>query len=145
MPNSWLSIFVRANRNSIVIIVAPEISKEKSEHQADSWPKPTGRPYGPLHEPEWVQDSRAFCPENINESSSSKLPPHFSPGGSWLFGHAQKSVNDQIIMSQDNLEGKLTEIRENISGWLLELVFHEWMARLEWAIEHEGEQYINPH
>jgi hypothetical protein len=40
-------------------------------------------------------------------------------------------MEDQIIPSQDDLEDKLTEVWENVSGDLLESLSHEWMSRLE--------------
>jgi hypothetical protein len=46
-------------------------------------------------------------------------------------------MNDQIITSEDGLEDKLTEVSETVNGDLLQSMFYEWMARLEWAIEHE--------
>jgi hypothetical protein len=39
----------------------------------------------------------------------------------------------------------LTEILQTMSGDLLQLVFYEWMGRLEWEMEHDGEYYINTH
>jgi hypothetical protein len=39
-------------------------------------------------------------------------------------------MKDPIITSEDNL---------------VETVFSEWISRLEWGREHEGEYYINPH
>jgi hypothetical protein len=38
----------------------------------------------------------------------------------------------------------LTEVWETVKGDFFHSVFSEWTSRLEWAIEHEGEYYINP-
>jgi hypothetical protein len=48
-------------------------------------------------------------------------------------------------MSEEDLNDKLTEVRENVSGNLLESTLSEWTARLEWVIYHEGGHYINQH
>jgi hypothetical protein len=46
-------------------------------------------------------------------------------------------MKDQIITN--DLEGKLTDVWETVSGDFLESVFYELISRLEWVIEHEGE------
>jgi hypothetical protein len=54
-------------------------------------------------------------------------------------------MKNQIIMSEEDLEGKLTKAWKVVPGDLIESVLYEWMSRLEWAIEDEGECYISPH
>jgi hypothetical protein len=53
-------------------------------------------------------------------------------------------MKDQIITSEDDLEKKLTEVCEIVSGGLLESVFREWTSRLEWVIGHKKEYDIHP-
>jgi hypothetical protein len=71
--------------------------------------------------------------------------PYLSPCDFWFFGYANKRMKDPVIMDDDNLEDKLTEVWGSVSEDILQSVFHKWMERLEWIREHEGEYYINPH
>jgi hypothetical protein len=54
-------------------------------------------------------------------------------------------MKDQTITSRDDLEGALTEVWENVSRDVLQSLFHEWMARREWVMEHRGDYDTNPH
>jgi hypothetical protein len=54
-------------------------------------------------------------------------------------------MKDQTITSEDDLEGALTDIWENVGRDVPQSVFHEWMARLEWVMEHHRDYYISPH
>jgi hypothetical protein len=52
-------------------------------------------------------------------------------------------MKDQKISSEGDLEDKLTELGESVSGAFLESVFSERKFRSEWVMEHEGEYYMN--
>jgi hypothetical protein len=54
-------------------------------------------------------------------------------------------MKDQVVEDEDDLEDKLTEVWEHVTEDVLQSVFSEWIARLEWVIAHEGEYYLNPH
>jgi hypothetical protein len=54
-------------------------------------------------------------------------------------------MKDQTITSEDDPEGALTDVWENVSRDVLHSVFHEWMTRLEWVIKHHGDYYIDSH
>jgi hypothetical protein len=45
-------------------------------------------------------------------------------------------------MREDDLEDKMTNVWEIMSGDLRKSVFYEWVSRLVWVIEHEGEYDI---
>jgi hypothetical protein len=51
----------------------------------------------------------------------------------------------QIITSEEDLEDKLTEVRETVNGDLFESVFDEQTSRLGRVIKHKGEYYVNPY
>jgi inactivated superfamily I helicase len=51
-------------------------------------------------------------------------------------------MKDQIIMSTDDLEDKLTEAWEAVNGYFLESVFHKWTSRLEQVTKHERAYYV---
>jgi hypothetical protein len=53
-------------------------------------------------------------------------------------------MEDQIITSENDPDGKLAKSQETVNGDLIESVFGEWMSRLEWVREHERECYIKP-
>jgi hypothetical protein len=73
--------------------------------------------------------------------------PMFSPDRSpcdfWLVGYANEQMKDQRIRSEDDLEVALTDVWEKVRIYLLQSMVHEWMTRLEWVMEHDGEYYIN--
>jgi hypothetical protein len=48
-------------------------------------------------------------------------------------------MKGQIIMNDDDLQDGLTEFRETNSGNLFESGFYEWISKLEWITEHQGE------
>jgi hypothetical protein len=50
-------------------------------------------------------------------------------------------MKDQIITDEIDLEDKLTEILQTVSGDLLQSVFYERMGRLKWVMEHEREYW----
>jgi hypothetical protein len=54
------------------------------------------------------------------------------------FRYTKEQLKDQIITSEDDLEGKLTEVWEIVSGDLFKLVFHGWVSRLECVMGQEG-------
>jgi hypothetical protein len=67
----------------------------------------------------------------------------------WRFTEKRRARGwgDTISRRCETLIGRLhnlADVREIVSVDLLELVFHEWMSRLEW-VEHEREYYISPH
>jgi hypothetical protein len=78
--------------------------------------------------------------ENPHPANSSDLPPP----DFWFFGYAKEQLKDQLVTDESHLEDKLTNIWEHVSRSVLESAFLEWMERLEWVIEHEGDYYINP-
>jgi hypothetical protein len=49
------------------------------------------------------------------------------------------------MTSEGDLESALTDVWENLSRDVLQSMFHEWIARLEWVMEYHGDYYINPH
>jgi hypothetical protein len=59
----------------------------------------------------------------------------------WFFSHAKEQLKDRLITDESDLEDKLTDIWGHISRDVLQSVFFEWMERLEWVIEHEGDYY----
>jgi hypothetical protein len=60
-------------------------------------------------------------------------PPDRSPCDFWFFGYVKERMKNQIITSEDDLEDKLTEVWEMVSGDPHELVFFEWMLTLDWS------------
>jgi hypothetical protein len=71
--------------------------------------------------------------------------PDLSPCDFWPFGYTKEQLKDQLITDESELEYKFTDIWEHVSRDALQSVFFEWMERLEWVIEHEGDYDINPH
>jgi hypothetical protein len=69
--NSWSSMFFPANKILIKIISSYDcniITSRKSESQAESWQRPTGRTHRQLHVPQWGQDSRIFYSINNDKN-----------------------------------------------------------------------------
>jgi hypothetical protein len=56
-------------------------------------------------------------------------PSDLSPGDFGFFNDAEGQTKKQIIMSEDGLEDKLTELWETAYDDLLESVFDEWISR----------------
>jgi hypothetical protein len=51
--------------------------------------------------------------------------PDLSLSDFWFFGSTKERMKDQIITDESNLEDKLMEIWQNVSGDLLQLLFYE--------------------
>jgi hypothetical protein len=69
--------------------------------------------------------------------------PDMSPCDFWFFGCAKEQLKDQLkdqlITDDSNLEDRLTDIWEHVSRDIFQSVFFEWMERLGWVVEHEGD------
>jgi hypothetical protein len=86
-----------------------------------------------------------FRQKKDDENPYPVYSPDLSPCDFWFFGHAKEQLKDQLIMDKSDLEDKLTDIWECVSRDVLQSIFFEWLERLEWVLEHEGDYYINPH
>jgi hypothetical protein len=72
--------------------------------------------------------------------------PHYSPDLSpcdfWLFGPIKHSLNDREIQEVQALISALTNIGDDFTFEDVKAVFLNWMERLFWVINNNGDYYI---
>jgi hypothetical protein len=76
--------------------------------------------------------SNSILPKKVKRIPHPGDSPDLSLCDFWFFGYTKEQLKDQTITSEDDLEGALPRVWENVGGDILQSVFHEWMARLEW-------------
>jgi hypothetical protein len=92
-----------------------------------------------------TQDPRVFHPKKMVRVPHPVYSSDLSPCDFRFFGYAKERMKNQGITGDDDLENKSTEVGGSVSEDVLQSVFQEWMERLEWVREHEGEYPIHPH
>jgi transposase len=116
--------------------IAPELSKENSntKPRVDKKQLIVHMNNSMCHNGRKIQEY--FARKEMTRAPHPVYSPDLSPCDFSLFGYAKKRMKDQIITYESDLEDKLTEVWQNMSGYLLRSVFYELMGRLEWIMEH---------
>jgi histone-lysine N-methyltransferase SETMAR len=68
--------------------------------------------------------------------------PDHSPFDFWLFGLMKHSLKDRKIQGVQGLISERTDIWDDLTFEDVQTVFLDWMERLSWAINNNGEYYI---
>jgi hypothetical protein len=135
----------KCNQNHCPAVMAPELSKEESnaKRRVDKKQLVVHIDNSICHNGRKIQEY--FARKKMTRAPHPVYSPDLSPCDFWFFGHAKEQMKDQIIMDESDQEDKVTDVWQNVSEDLLQSVFCEWMGRLEWVMEHNGEYYINTH
>ena len=85
--------------------------------------------------------------QKLNDLKVKSIPhppysPDISPCDFWLFGRVKKYLEDKEIKDDFQLKTQILSCWESITFEELQNVFKEWMKRLTWIIEHNGEYFI---
>jgi hypothetical protein len=91
-----------------------------------------------------------YAPEAWQEMHRMKIqklihPPYspdLSPCGFWLFGWAKTAWRDQKFADVDGVVGAVTDLWDNVGFEEVQGVFHNWIERLKYVIEHNRECFI---
>jgi hypothetical protein len=67
--------------------------------------------------------------------------PDIAPSDFWFFGWSTREMKGQAFSSGEAVKTSLVPMWARIDPGQLFSVFHEWMKRLEYVIESEGEDY----
>jgi hypothetical protein len=86
-----------------------------------------------------------FARKKMTRTPLPVYSPDLPPCDLWFFGYAKEQLKDQLITNESDLEDNLTDIWQHVRRDVLQSAFFEWMERLEWVIEHEGDYKIKPH
>jgi hypothetical protein len=65
--------------------------------------------------------------------------PDLSPCDFWLFGMLKEILKDRKFHSHDEVKEAITMAWDDLTFDEVQSVFHNWMNRLRWVIENEGE------
>jgi len=68
--------------------------------------------------------------------------PDLAPSDFFLFGFLKNLASGHCFSDRNELVAFLEFQMRNIQKSTFEKVFNEWMGRLEWVVEHDGEYYI---
>mgnify|MGYP001073832873 CR=1 FL=1 len=83
----------------------------------------------------------------LNEARLKRTPhpaysPDISPCDFWLFARCKNLLEEKVILNDEQLINEIQNIFDTLTFEELQSVFNEWIRRLEWVIENNGE-YIN--
>jgi hypothetical protein len=83
----------------------------------------------------------------IQRMKMTRLPhpaysPDLSPCDFWFFGFAKTSFRDLQFDSPEAIIEHLSDLFDGLTFDELQSVFHEWIQRLRWVIDHEGDYFI---
>jgi len=68
--------------------------------------------------------------------------PDLSPCDFWLFGMLKTRMQDREFTSPQSILSEITSIWNGLTFDEIQSVFRDWMERLTWVIEHDGEYII---
>jgi hypothetical protein len=82
----------------------------------------------------------------FDENSLRRVPlPLYSsdiaPSDFWLFGHMKIALEGSHFKEPENLLETITEFLKEMHSSKLMIVFHHWIERVRWVIEHNGDYY----
>jgi hypothetical protein len=69
--------------------------------------------------------------------------PDLSPCDFWLFGMLKHQIKDRSFRATEEILSAIRDLWNEVTSDQLQSAFFNWMRRLEYVIEHEGEYYIN--
>jgi hypothetical protein len=64
-----------------------------------------------------------------------------TPSDFWIFGHMKVSLAGKSFSRPEELLDCINAFLEEIHGAELTVVFHEWIERLKWVLDHDGDYY----
>jgi hypothetical protein len=73
----------------------------------------------------------------------SPYSPDLSPCDFWLFGMLKQRIKDRAFAMIEEILNAVRDVWSGVTLEELQSVFLNWMERLEYVIEHEGEYYVN--
>jgi hypothetical protein len=65
--------------------------------------------------------------------------PDINPCDFWLFGMLKQILRDREFSSSDESEGAIAQVWKNLIFNDLQSVFRDWIRRLSWVAENDGE------
>jgi hypothetical protein len=83
--------------------------------------------------------------ENLKLDRVAHLPysPDLSPCDFWLFGMLKQKIQDRVFDTTEEILMANCNVRSEVTFEDLQSVFFDWIQRVEYVIEHEGEYYVN--
>jgi histone-lysine N-methyltransferase SETMAR len=86
--------------------------------------------------------------DEFDDLKLNRVPhPPYSPDLSlcdfWLFGMLKHQIKDRTFRATEEILNAIRDLWNEVTSDQLHSVFFNWMRRLEYVIEHEGEYYIN--
>jgi hypothetical protein len=79
---------------------------------------------------------------NIAGVPNPPYAPDLSPCDLWLFGFLKESMNGMELSTEDQIVEAITTIWRGVTFDTLQSAFQEWMQRLSWVTETNGEYYF---
>jgi histone-lysine N-methyltransferase SETMAR len=79
---------------------------------------------------------------NIARAPHAPYSPNLSPCDLWIFGFVKESMKGMRLSAEDQIVEAITTIWRGVTFGTLQSVFQEWMQRLYWVVENNGEYYF---
>jgi hypothetical protein len=67
--------------------------------------------------------------------------PDLAPSYFWLFGHVKAGLVRQSLAEPEGLFEGIMAFLEEVQVSELKLVFHHWVQRIRWSLDHNGDDY----
>jgi hypothetical protein len=89
-------------------------------------------------------DNGSKVVSKLDKHHTARLPhpfysPDLRPCDFWLFGTLKGILKDREYHSPDEIEEAITMAWNDLTFNEVQSVFHNWMNRLRWVTENEGE------
>jgi hypothetical protein len=68
---------------------------------------------------------------------------NLSPCDFWLFGMLKQKIADRVFDMTEEILMAIRKVWSEVTFEDLQSVFFDWIQRVEYVIEHEGEYYVN--
>jgi hypothetical protein len=80
-----------------------------------------------------------FEKHHVSRSPHAPYSPDINPGDVLFFEILKGVLKDRECNSSDEIEVAITKVWDELTFDEVQSVFHNWMIRLAWVIENEGE------
>jgi hypothetical protein len=75
----------------------------------------------------------------------SRYSPDLSPCDFWLSGMLKKKIQDRVFGTTEEILIAIRNVWSDVTFEDWQSVFFDWIQRVEYVSEHEGEYYLNGH
>jgi hypothetical protein len=83
-----------------------------------------------------------FDRRRLGRAEHPPYSPNLSPRSFWIFGFMKEKFKNHQLRGAQSLHQAMTDLWDKLTFEDVQEVFLEWMNRLSWVIENNGEYFI---